>query len=601
MKKIATMLMAMGCYLLCFSIPKYAEGGLTLRGIELLQDNEDANAYYYIPRYPRMATNDDGKLEFMFIKYVGKGSSGANGGLFHTLIEFTLPGDELDKLQDTLKQVVNNKAAKIVGPVPLQQVMKDGDKGVASFTVVSSILNNTAGANSFAQNVITSGNAPFLPGSKAAIAAKLSPEGATLLWESLNGNTSDVSVTLNGFFEAYVKAYNASITAEVNTVYDHYSRISNYQEGFTRDQMRKITDEMIQKQVLKVESFDRTASLGVKADEMKALVNLITDKLVELMFDTKTGWSATPTREAAVEADQIKGRQERGWFSQTFGGSENTPYFSDNQFVLKKRTDIRSNSFYLNLTQATTIKVPVYTSGNLTGVYQAMNKSKSASEYFKIVNLDDVAFQKRDISFMLDGAFAESFNDIFNFVTVSFRKKYGDAQNDITSDAMFTRKTIEENSGAIPKVISYPRLGAQSAEDWLQYEYKVSWNLKGSDKVIHYPANEDDWIKATDPGVALIPPVQKQKVSVEINKDIFQDSSRTSTVLVKLMVVLGKKPMVQKSITLRGKDASNIQDVTIFHDPGEPVAYQVTKFTSQGEQRGPIKELKDDLIVITSN
>ncbi len=145
MKKISAMLIAMGCYILCFSIPKYDEGGVTLKGIQLLQDHQDLNAYYYIPRYPRMATNDQGKLEFMFIKYIGKGSSGANGGLFHTLIEFTLDGGELEKLQDTLKLVVNNKNARIAGPVPLQQVMKDGDKGLASFTVVSSILNNTVG------------------------------------------------------------------------------------------------------------------------------------------------------------------------------------------------------------------------------------------------------------------------------------------------------------------------------------------------------------------------------------------------------------------------------------------------------------------------
>ena len=83
-----------------YAIPKYDDGRIQLRGIQLLQDHLDLNAYYYIPRYPRMATREDGSYEFMFMKYVGKGS-GANGGLFHALIEFTLPDAEVTLLQDT--------------------------------------------------------------------------------------------------------------------------------------------------------------------------------------------------------------------------------------------------------------------------------------------------------------------------------------------------------------------------------------------------------------------------------------------------------------------------------------------------------------------
>ena len=38
---------------------------------------------------------------------------------------------------------------------------------------------------------------------------------------------------------------------------------------------------------------------------MDGILKIVTDKLVELMFDHKTGWSADPPREAAVEANQI--------------------------------------------------------------------------------------------------------------------------------------------------------------------------------------------------------------------------------------------------------------------------------------------------------
>jgi hypothetical protein len=579
------------------AIPKYDEGRLELKGVQLLQDHEDANAYYYIPQYPRMATRQDGTFEFMFMKYVGKGS-GANGGLFHALIEFTLPSNEVNKLQDTLRIVLRNDNARIVGPVPLEQV-KDGEKGLGSFQIISSVLNNTAGNSPFTQSVITSGHAPFQPGSKAAVAACLNQEGATLLWESLTGKTSDVSVTLSGNYEAYVKAYHATITAEVNSIYEHYSKLSNFQEGYTRDQLRKISDELVQDQVLKIESFDRTSSLGVKADELKAILSLVTDKLIELMFDTKAGWAKVPDRETAVEADQIKGRQERGYFWQVFGGEEDSKYYSDNQFVLKKRKDVRSNKFYLNLSQATTIKVPVYASGNLGGLYSLMQEDpESVNAYFKVVNMDDADFQKREVSFLLDGEFAESFNDIFNFVTVNFRKKYAEDRNDVTTDILFTRKNIESTSGAQPLFASYPRLGIASSDEWLRYEYRVNWNLKGTNYSIKDPGNESEWRQASASGVNLIPPLKRRKVSLEVDPSAFSDTAIASTVIVKFLVVLGGKPTVQRTLKLRAKDPSNIQDVTLFHDPDQPVAYQVTQYTPLGEKRGAIKELKDDFIMI---
>jgi hypothetical protein len=535
----------------------------------------------------------------MFMKYVGKGS-GANGGLFHALIEFTLPDTEVTQLQDTLRQVLKNKNARIVGPVPLEQI-KDGEKGLGSFQLVSSVLNNTEGAKPFTQSIITSGHAPFQPGSKAAVAACLSEEGATLLWESLTGKTSDVSVTLSGTYEAYVQAYNAVVTAEVSTIYEHYSRLSNFQEGYTRDQVRKIADELAQTQMIKIDAFDRSTSLGVKADEMKAILSLVTDKLIELMFDAKAGWAKTPDRETAVEADQIKGRQERGYFWQVFGGEEDSPYYSDNQFVLKKRTDIRTNKFYMNLSQATTIKVPVYSSGNLAGVYDLLqNNPEELKAYFRIVNMDDADFQKREVSFLLDGEFAESFNDIFNFVNITFRKKFDDGRDDVTSDVMFTRKNIDATSGAVPQSVSYPRLGVTNSDEWLKYEYKVSWNLKGTNYFIKDPASDSKWNQATASGVNLIPPLKRRKVSIEVDPSAFADSVSTSTVVVNFMVILGGKPALQRTLKLRPKDPSNLHEVTLFHDPGQQVVYQVTRFTPQGEKRVKGKVLQDDFLLIGS-
>ena len=425
MKNLFTLLCLWLCVSSVFATVKYDEGRLQLiikdeiQGdliLQLLQDSEDENAYYYLPQYPRLATKGE-HFEFLCMKYVG-GKEEDNGGLFHALVEFTLPPDILEKAEKELKKQSAN--GKIVGPVPMQQAIEDGQDGMARFKVVSSILNEQSG---FTQSVLTSGHAPLLPGSKAAIAARLNQNGATLLWESMQSPTSDVSVAIQGYYEAAVKGYNAVVTADVSTIYEHFSMVANEQEKFTKTQMRNISDELVQEQLLKVEVFDRSEGLGIDNKDMEGILDLVTDKVVELMFDTKTGWAQTPPRETAVESGQIKGRQKRGWWENVFGGHDNPKYVTDNQFVMKKREDIRVNKFYLNLSKSTTIKVPFFASGNLSGLYNALGEEQ---QYFRIVNLDDPDFQTRDIHFQVDGQFAESFKDILNFVSVAFRKTYED-------------------------------------------------------------------------------------------------------------------------------------------------------------------------------
>jgi hypothetical protein len=571
------------------ALVKYDEGRLQIDGIQLLQDKDEPTSYYYIPQYPKVSTKEDGSLEFLCIKYIGQEGSASNGGIFHALIEFSLPEEVLESLEQKLKKIIPDGI--IVGPVPLLQTMKNGEEGLAGFSVVSSILNDTGGENPFTQTVITSGHAPLLPGSKAAIAAKLSQEGATLLWESLQGPTSDVSIAISGYYEAYVKAYNAIVTAEVDMVYEHFSKIKNLQQGFTRDQLRQISDELVQNNVLNIEAFDRSA-LGVKTDDMADLLNLITNKLIALMFDAKTGWAQKPETEVAVEQGQIQGRQQRGWFSRVFGGARNEQYVSDDQFVIKSRKDIRSHKFYLNLSQATTIKVPIYTSGNIGGLF--FESLGQEERYFKVVNLDDPDFQKRSVHFQVDGRFAESFRDIINFVSVSFKKSYGDQHSGVTKDLIFKKSDLE-NGGDV-QMVEYPRLGLASP-GWLSYDYRLSWSFKGSDQTIMVPSANDEWLKASEPAISLIPPFEKRIVIIDADRSFFSEAGY-KTASIRFFVILNDKPQLQRNIILRAGDAENSRQIALYHDTEEPVIYQLTWHSKDGSKKEDPKELSDDYLFL---
>jgi len=569
----------------------YDTGRIIIDGIQLLQDSEDESSYYYLPDYPRISVNENDNFEIMCIKYIGQ-EGNASGGLFHALIQFDLPTEVVKELDDELKLQVG-AGAKIAGPVPLRQALKDGEEGIAGFKIVSSILTDTDGENSFTSNLVTSGHAPFMPGSKAAIAAKLTQEGATLLWESLQGETSDVSVVVNGFYEAKVKAYNAIITAEMSTIYEHFSKVYSFQEGFTKRQLRKISDEMLQNQVLNIEVFDRSKGLGVKTDDVQAILDIVTDKLMELMFDSKTGWSQQPKKETTVDKGQLKGRQKRGFFSKIFGGARNEKYVSDNQLVIKKREDIKINKFYMNLSKATTIKVPVYSSGNIGGLYQTL-KEEQGDKYFRVVNLEDADFSKRDVLFQLDGNYVESFNEILNAVTVSFKKTYGDDQNDVTRDIVLNRDDLL--NGINYKSISYPRLGLMGSE-WLDYEYKLSWNLKGGTENIHFPASQDQWLSSNEAAITLNPPFVKKLIQVDADRSLFMEEDVNSCT-IRFFVILNGEPVSQKMLILRAGDVENTSKVNLYYDKEEPIVYQVTWYIGNETKQQNAVPLEGDYIFL---
>ena len=146
------------------------------------------------------------------------------------------------------------------------------ERDVADNPNVQSLLSNRAGERAFTRTLVTSGSAPLSPGSRAAVAAVLSPEGATLLWDSLKGATSDVSVGIRAYYEAQVEAYNAKVTADVEAIYTHFSSVRYQANGYTRRDIRNIADELRTRQMINVEVFDRSVGLNVKDEFMPAFL-----------------------------------------------------------------------------------------------------------------------------------------------------------------------------------------------------------------------------------------------------------------------------------------------------------------------------------------
>lgn len=566
------------------AVVRYDEGNRVIDGVQLLQDANDPKVYYYLPQFPRLATKEDGQtLEFLCLKYVGADGA-ANGGLFHALVSFSLPPAQEKALRDKLLKEVGGE---LRGPVPLLPAVEEGQGGMGSFQVVSATLSDQEGG--FTRSLVTSGRAPLTPGSKAAIAAMLEAPGATLLFETLTSPTSDVSIAISAYYEALVRGYNATVSAEMETVYQHFSQLQNRQKNFTKAQLRGIIDQLQRSGDIKVEVVDRSASIGLDSSDMEGLLNIVTTRITDLMFDTTAGWGAAPPREQAVEEGQIQGRQEPGAFMKFFQGEKDHKYVTDNQYVLKNRKDVQRNKFFMNLSKATTIKVPLDTAGNLGGVYAEL---KDDPRYFRIVNLADPDFQKLRVQFQIDGDYVDSFQDTLNFVSVNFRKSYP-GQPDMTQTLVFTNEDIAQ--GRITKEIEVPRLGL-SDDDWSEFEYQVRWSVRDR-PTVSVPSREKEWIEARDPAISLVPPFQKRVVEIEADRGLFADSGIV-TAIVEFATPIAGKPKVMRKATLRESDAEPSEQVAVYHDRGKPVAWRVTWYTRKGKLRTDAAGLDSDYIYL---
>jgi hypothetical protein len=242
------------------------------------------------------------------------------------------------------------------------------------------------------------------------------------------------------------------------------------------------------------------------------------------------------------------------------------------------------------LTKNSTVRVPVETSGNLGGLYGALGQDP---RYFRIVNLEDAAFEFRAVHFQIDGEFVASFQDTINFVSVSLRKKYT-GQPAVTRALRFGPEEVK--AGKTTQELAFPRLGLTGA-DWAEYEYQVRWSLRGGPTVT-LPKAADEWLRTSDVSVTLRPPFERRVIEIDADRQLFT-ASGMATAVVEFAALLAGKPRLDHAATLRATDTSSSKTVAVYHDPGTPVAVRVSWHSPSGTSIGKLQVLDGPLLTLT--
>ena len=568
------------------AVVMYDEGREFIDGVSLLRDKEDPKAFYYLPTSPSVSLDrDTGKPKMMLIKFVDPDGD-TSGGLVHFLFSLDMPPDRLEKIAEELNEKV--PGATIKGPVILRAEADEEDKD-ASFKIISSTLTSQGGKDSFTSSLVSSGKAPVTPGSQAAVAARLTEQGATLLWESLTQPTSDISVSISASYEAALPSYRGKVNADLNTIYDHMFRVLNQQEGYSKTEIRKQFDELVREGVIEVDITDR-AGLEVDSSRLSSLMNLITEKLVDMLFDTTQGFSKLPEQES-IPDNVVEGRQKQGFLTELFAGSGNQPYVTDDQFTLRERQDIKRAKFSLVFTQNTTIKVPFNSTGNIGGIYESWGDD---STLFRVVGLNDAAFEKREVFFEVDPSYYSAFKENINSVTVNFVKPYPTkpGQADFTSEIIFNNKDVE--AATFSKSLTYPRLGLKGS-DWHDYQYRILWSFRGG-KTVGIPSDKNKFESNNAPSISLAPPAELTTIEIDGDASTMNELNIRRAMVVFDYRLLGVQK--SKSVALLPQAKEILQSLSILHDKQSKIRYRVKWFSKTGTKADDWKDLDDTYLLL---
>lgn len=454
--------------------------------------------YVYLPSSARLATDDAGRPQFSFVRYVSeaKGSaSGAEeasssiktsggGGILHFLVLIDTPEASVAEAQGVLRQTLKDDEVTLRGPV----VFADG-----RYALVSSVIVKPDAPPE--RKMLATGRAPVLEGNRLAFSFDLTPDQATLLHKSMQMRTPDISIVFDMTFTGLNEAYDADLTIDWSEVRNSQSFGAGGSIYFVGADVGLAFDELRRNNAIKLRSSGSDAT-------MEALLTTVYSRLLELLFKP-------------VEPERVPEGQ-RGGLMQALNtmldsrgalGSRSTTGFGLN--VSYQLKDMRSSGLTtLNFNHRATVERHSFITFNIGDLYTKYGKDAA---FFRDVSLDDPAFRQREVRIGLDGALLPEFERYINGVTLTLRKQHQNGEETLREIVLdrraFHTEAQTDAANAALKVV-YTWNGDDDRAAWLQYDYRTRWSFKGGG------SHQTGWTRADAPMIDLFTPYERRVVQI---------------------------------------------------------------------------------------
>lgn len=495
--------------------------GVIVNGLWCFPTLNDATKYFYLPQNPHIALDKNKQPQFSFIRYVknlasskaeGKSITEAQGGaILHFLVTYDTPQEKIDAAQQELQQVSQKFDAEIVGPV----IFKEG-----RFTLISSIL--TAGSKIPERQIITTGQAPLLEGGRIALSFEMTSERSKLLLESFKMTTPDISMLFEMTFSGLSDAYNATMKVKWDDVYKSESINKTSSFLFLSSDIQKTYAELQRTQSIQL-------TTAGNDENMEAIVNSAYQKLTDLLFTP-----FDPEALTGKEQEQTQGKMSTQIDLLGLLTTHNPLNLNSNKAY--KRKEIK-NSGTSELTFNSRLNVDRYHMMvfNIGDLYKKFGNDE---RFFRDINMDDAAFQQREIKIGIDGEVLPEFDKMIDNVTVTLRKIHENGEETI-QEINLTKNKVNENN--VLELI-YGSQGDKDREKWMNYDFKTAFAFKGGGMY------ETPWTTQNFAMINLHPPYQRRVIQLDGDiQKLKAQNVRAVNVQIEFLF-LGEEKKVQQTV-----------------------------------------------------
>lgn len=530
---------------------------------------EDSLTYLYLPSQAELAVQDSTPV-FSFLRYIDVKPSeskdetrsvaeAGGGGVLNFMVLYRTPEEQIKAAQGTLRSRLDNKNIKLKGPVVFDK---------ARYTLVSSILGKDSTEARY--QVLSTGEAPVLEGSRMAFTFGLSPQSSKLLLESFKMATPDVSLQFELGFSGLTDNYDAELDVDWEDVQQSQAFSAGASVYFVSADVELGFEKLRKNGAIKLKTNGENA-------QMEHLVQTVYDKLLTLMF--------SPVKPETVPEGQRGGLMDAlGSMTRPNGalGSRNLIGFGANVGFQLKDYQTTGKSV-LNFKGRSERKLNHFIAFNIGDLYQRYG---SDTRFFRDVHLWDPAFQKREIFVGVDGDIEKEFAKIINSVTIFMEKKHQNGE--VTDQTLIVRKTTFQN-GQVPVSATYGNHGDTDRGGWLKYRYKTTWQFQGGATLA------TDWTTSDAAMIALYTPFSRRTISID------GDAAKMAGAGVRAVAVRIDYPFFgmlrHEQRTIRPADLKADQrfEVTLPNDV-QDVDYSITWFLADGKSKST--KGKDDSGVI---
>lgn len=465
--------------------------------------------YYYLPTNLRLGvkSEDQSTPEFLFMKYTSDDSNSDDlkGALIHFLMEWGLTESQKAEaellLQGKVKILKTQNAlfAKVSTPKIIGAVDVESD-GETSFRIISATLNNKA-------NVVTSGHAPILPGSKAAVAAKLDKNDAQVLAATFEKSRSITDISLQLFFKytmvrQAVKGEAIIKWSEIKKQYEKFSAKGYLKPDETcKDCDDDSKDEYVSDKIFHEFYDELIKSKAIDIRSADLVGNEKSQEILEQFYSMFANMIATPVHENDDSPKEGMKMSNTEDLKDIYKNAE-----SWNVKVDKISTKIVKGVETITLNHMMAMPANMYILGNMASWYNGVKYNKKC---VNSVNLNDPFYQTRNINFIVDQESIELFNNEVNYVTMQVRKRrsFGNP----FEKSLTINKVMFKDKGLLAST-NYAR---GEDKDPSVFEYKALWSLKGGKL---YPPSPD-WEVGDWESITLTAPVSARQIEFEADFD----------------------------------------------------------------------------------